>query len=126
MYAAQVQNAHSVKNLTALCLISAVQVMQLVQAREQPQGLAIQDGFDEVDVSIIQGLNQKLEGNTDKLKNPHPPQSMAFASWVVARLGGWSGYASQRPPGPKTMWDGLQRLKIIAEGVQMLELIKLE
>ena len=52
----------------------------------------------------LEQLNPKLEGNTKKQKNPYPPSSMAYAAWVVARLGGWSGYASQRPAGPITMW----------------------
>jgi hypothetical protein len=34
-------------------------------------------------------INPKLEGKTALLKNPHPPHSLAFAAWVIARLGGW-------------------------------------
>ncbi len=36
------------------------------------------------------------------------------ASWMIARLGGWKGYASERKPGPITMHYGLIRFALIA------------
>jgi len=117
---AQLENAHALKNLCALCLISAVQVMQLVQARGQADGLDSLIAFEKDEQAFIQAINSRLEGNTQKLKNPHPAESMAFAAWVVARLGGWSGYTSQRPPGPITMWNGLKRLNAMIEGQRLL------
>jgi hypothetical protein len=39
-------------------------------------------------------------------KNPHPKGSLAFAAWVIARLGGWTGYYGK--PGPKVMRRGLE------------------
>jgi hypothetical protein len=120
LFQAQVENAHAVKNLCALCLISAVQVMQLVQARNQAEGLDSIVAFEQGEQAFIQAINSGLEGNTEKLKNPYPPKSMAFAAWVIARLGGWSGYSSQRPPGPITMWNGLKRLKAMIEGQRLI------
>lgn len=119
---AAVGNEHALKNLTAAALISAVQVMQLVQARDQAEGLDIEAGFETEAVDLIRRINPQLEGDTEKLKNPHPPTSMAFAAWVIARLGGWSGYHSQRPPGPITMWNGLRRLNEYVEAMTLLGL----
>ncbi|MFN9762283.1 MAG: IS4 family transposase, partial [Pseudanabaena sp.] len=34
----------------------------------------------------------------------------------IARLGGWSGYRSQRPPGMPTIVHGLQRFEAIFLG----------
>ena len=107
---AQVESVGAAKNLTALSLLSAVKTMQLVQARNEDEGLKMGDVFDPNTIEVIRKINPALEGKTEKLKNHHPPDSLAFASWVVARLGGWSGYESQRPPGPITMWNGLKRL----------------
>ncbi len=66
----------------------------------------------------LTSLNASLEGRTDKLKNPHHPSTLAWLAWIVARLGGWSGYTSKgyKPPGPKTMHHGLLRLDPILEG----------
>ena len=35
-------------------------------------------------------------------ENPHPPERLAWAGWIIARLGGWDGYPKSKPPGPIT------------------------
>jgi len=63
-------------------------------------------------MNIIEALSPSLEGKTAIQKNPHPPQTLAFAVWVIARLGGWKSYSkSERPPGPITFLNGLKRLE---------------
>jgi hypothetical protein len=65
--------------------------------------------------------NATLEGRTQELKNPHPKETLAWLSWIVARLGGWSGYTSRgyKPPGPKTIARGLTRFDAIIQGWQL-------
>ena len=60
------------------------------------------------------GLSKKLEGKTLRQKNPHPHGSLAFVAWIAARLGGWNCY--YKPPGPKTMRDGWNRLAATLDG----------
>ena len=57
-----------------------------------------------------------MGGKTAKQKNPHPQHSLAWAAWIVARLGGWDGYRSSRPPGPITFANGINHFKAIATG----------
>ena len=66
----------------------------------------------------LRSLNASLEGRTAALKNPHASTSLAWLAWIVARLGGWSGYTSKgyKPPGPKTMHHGLLRLDPMLAG----------
>ena len=61
-------------------------------------------------------VERKLPGRTAKQLNPHPPDSLAWAAWIIARLGGWTGYASQKPPGPKTMAIGWRQLAAMISG----------
>ena len=67
---------------------------------------------------MLHALNATLEGRTALLKNPHHPDSLAWFAWIVARLGGWSGYTSKgyKPPGPKTIARGLAKLEGRAAG----------
>ncbi len=68
---ALVESEHALKNLTALSFISAVRIMQLVQARDGKNDLIIKQVFAPTEEKILKKLNPKLEGATEKLKNPH-------------------------------------------------------
>ena len=75
--------------------------MQLVHARgEAGSSLPAMRVFSPSQIAVLDALTKRLEGRTDKQKNPHPKHTLAWAAWHIARLGGWTGYASERPPGP--------------------------
>jgi hypothetical protein len=90
--------------------------LQLVQARDGRSGEPAAVAFDPADLATLQALGPRLEGGTAARRNPHPSRSLAWAAWLVARLGGWDGYASSRPPGPITLKRGLDRFRAIAAG----------
>jgi Transposase DDE domain len=102
-----VQHYDGLAKLAVLALIAATQIMQLVQARDGNTNQDIKSVFDDVEIQAMELLNTQLEGKTEKQKNPHPPHSLAFAAWVIARLGGWKPFANPKPPGPITMLNGL-------------------
>ena len=109
----QVVDAERMFNLAAIGLAGAVRTIQLVDARDgspRPASDVIDDSFSEP----LQRLSKKLEGKTGRQKNPHPPGSLAFVAWIAARLGGWNCY--YKPPGPKTMRRGWDRLTATMEG----------
>ena len=98
------------QKLVTVLLVAAVIVQQLVHARDgQPSNQKtpprpILDAFDEDDIPLIEEYCADLEGKTARQKNPHPRRSLAYASWVCARLGGWTGYYGK--PGPIVMLRG--------------------
>ena len=61
------------------------------------------------DQPILDALSTSLEGKTARQKNPHPSGTLAHAVWVLARLGGWTGY--YRKPGPVTIMRGWNRFE---------------
>ena len=105
----------AIRKLTVLALELALKVMQLNRARDGSQ-LSVQAVFSELEQACLQDLVLEYEGKTTKQKNPHPPDSLAWASWIIARLGGWMGYSSQRPPGVITFYRGLTRFQTIFSG----------
>jgi hypothetical protein len=114
----QVPEASRFIKLAVIALLAAVRAMQLVLARDGSTGQPLTDAVEPADIAPLRQLNPTLEGRTAKLKNPHDPASLAWLAWIVARLGGWSGYTSRgyKPPGPKTMHLGLIRLDQILHG----------
>lgn len=115
----EVETYESLANLATLAMLAATQIMQLVNARNGQTTQILDETFTPLEIDCLEQLNPTLEGQTDKQKNPHVHNSLAFASWIMARLGGWSGYSSQRPPGPITMLNGLVRFYNILEGASL-------
>ena len=105
-----------IKFVTAVA-IAAVTVMQLVKARDGTTDQSLLDGFDPADQPIIEAASKQLEGKTARQQNPHPKGSLAFAAWVIARLGGWTGYYGK--PGPQVMRRGLDDFQRIKYGVAL-------
>jgi hypothetical protein len=62
-----------------------------------------------------------LQGRTRKQQNPYPKNSLPWATWIIARLGGWSGYRSQRPPGMPTLVHGLRQFEAIFLGWKLAQ-----
>jgi hypothetical protein len=105
------------QKLVTLLLIAAVIVQQLVHAREPIPGLVprpILDAFDLDDIPLLEAWCAELEGKTARQKNPHPRRTLAYASWVCARLGGWSGYYGK--PGPIVMLRGWRHFQDAKQG----------
>lgn len=90
--------------------------MQLTQARNGESAEPASVAFDGSEVEALAALDAGLEGKTAKQKNPHAKHSLAWASWIIARLGGWDGYPSSKPPGPITFKHGLDYFRAIAKG----------
>jgi hypothetical protein len=105
-----------IKFVTAVT-VAAVTVMQLVKARDGTTDQVLADAFDPADQPILEALSAQLEGKTARQKNPHPKGSLAFAGWVVGRLGGWTGYYGK--PGPRVMREGLDDFQRIKYGTTL-------
>ena len=109
----QTAEPHRLFNLAALATGAAVRIIQLVDARDGSERPAT-DVATGRQIAAAAALCRKLEGKTDRQRNRHPNGSLAWLSWIIARLGGWNCY--YKPPGPKTMRDGWNRFAAIAEG----------
>lgn len=112
----QVEDVDALSKLAAIAMIAASKIMQLVLARDGTVDRPATDVVAREQLPMLEALQRSLEGKTAKQKNPHPKQSIGWLSWIIARLGGWTGYASERPPGPITMSRGWHRFEQIAHG----------
>ena len=112
----QVESADRLLKLTAIAARAACTIMQLVQARDGKSGQDAQIAFTPHEIDTLRALVPTLEGKTALQKNPHPPLSLAWAAWAIAKLGGWDGYPKSTPPGPITFRHGLEYFSAIAHG----------
>jgi hypothetical protein len=101
----------------AAAAVAAVTIMQLVRARDGTTEEELVEAFEPDDRPVLEALSSQLEGATEKQKNPHPKGTLAFAAWVVARLGGWTAYYGK--PGPKVMRIGLDAFRRIKYGTTL-------
>ena len=103
----QLETAGRLLNLAALALVAATRLIQLVDARDgsaRPATDIIATGGS----AAVAAISDTLDGGSTRQKNPHGTGTLAWLSWVVARPGGWN--CTCKPPGPKTMARGLDRL----------------
>jgi hypothetical protein len=115
-----VEDGEALEKLAVIALIAATTTMQLVLARAaDAPDLPASRVFEPEQISVLQALQKKLNGRTAKQQNPHPPASLASAGWTIARLGGWTGYDSDKSTGPITMRDGIERFYGIVDGYRL-------
>lgn len=103
----RVETADRLLKLAALAAKAAVITLQLVQARDGQSAEPASNAFSEDEIQVLAALASKYKGTTKLQSNPHPLHSLAWAAWIIARLGGWDGYPRTKP-GPITIKHGLQ------------------
>jgi Transposase DDE domain len=115
-----IEDGGVLEKLAIIALIAATVTIQLVLARSaEGQGPPASRVFEPEQIEVLHALQNKFQGSTIKQKNPHPPDSLAWAGWTIARLGGWTGYRSDKSHGPITMRDGLERFYGIVDGYML-------
>ena len=112
----QLETAERLIKLTAIATKAAVTTMQLVQARTAPDCEPAAVAFSEDEMAVLDKLNAEVQGATRLQKNPHRKRSLKWAGWIIARLGGWDGYPSSKPPGPITFKHGLEEFHAMVAG----------
>lgn len=111
----QVETGDALMRLAVLGVNAAVKTMQLTLSRNNSSRPA-SDVFNADEVEILEAVQSKVEGKTEKQKNPYQKGQLAWTSWIIARLGGWKGYRSESDPGPITMLRGLMVFSSLAQG----------
>ena len=118
--ATELEKGTSIRKLLLLGMDAATKIMQLKSARDGVSLISLNKVFTNQEVDCLIQLNSKFEGATIKLQNPYPVNSLPWASWIIARLGGWKGFKSQRPPGTITFHRGFEAFQSVYRGYQLL------
>jgi hypothetical protein len=118
----RIEDEAALSRLVMAALVAAVTIQQLVHARDGAEACArlrpVTDAFEPEDEPLLEAFCAALEGRTARQKNPHAKGSLAYAAWVCARLGGWTGYYGK--PGPIVMLQGWLHFQAAKHGVTVM------
>jgi hypothetical protein len=104
------------ERLVKLAAAATVDI-QLTQGRDGADQMPASNLFSEPQIETLAVLAPTLEGKTDRQQNHYPMRSLAWAAWIIARLGGWNCY--YKSPGPITFHRGLEQFYPIHRGRQL-------
>lgn len=112
----QLEQGWAIRKLTLLAMMASLRIMQMMLAYSDDNEQSIDEVFDKQEQQCLQMIGKKMEGETEKLKNPIKANTLRWATWIIARMGGWKGYTSQRKPGPIVLQKGLAKFYNVYEG----------
>ena len=120
----ELEKGTSIIKLGIFALGASIKVMQMLLASKWESTQRLEDVFTGSEIDCLKKIAKDYEGKTAKQANVNKPGSLMWAVWIIARMGGWKGYASQRAPGPITFFKGLQAFYLIHEGWSLARDIK--
>lgn len=118
--ASELGSAKSIRKLTLMMMETIVKLFLMQIAYDMPEHeMESRSCFTNQELECLEYQIIKLEGKTEKLKNPYKEKGLKRYVWAIARLGGWKGYASARKPGITTFSIGIQKFASIMQGWQL-------
>lgn len=112
----QLESGAAVKKLIVLTMWAALRCIMLKRAYdEQDEAVPASKMFDEEEEHLLDLEMERISQKSPKAldgRNPFRKHSLPWAAWIIARMGGWSGYVSAHGrPGYITMKQGLDRFR---------------
>jgi len=118
----QFSTGAALKKLIVLTLQEALNVLTMKQGRDGESAAPARVCFNDEQQQVLALVEARVQGNTAKQQNSFAPHSLAWATWIIARLGGWKpADMMKKPPGVITLKRGLKRFNQQVEGWQMAQ-----
>ena len=117
----ELESGWAIRKLTVLAMKSALTIMNLKLALQENNEISAKQTFSAEQLECLDYLNNQYQGKTIKQQNQYKPYSQAWAAWILARVGGWKGYKSQRQAGFITLKEGIDRFEDIYKGYTLLK-----
>ncbi len=123
MESSELEKGKALKKLCLIAMCVALQINQLRQLRHDQTDMPAKITFSDQQIKFVKILIPQYEGKTDKQRNHYREYTLAWAAWVIARLGGWKGYPCESLPGNKTFKWGLDRFNAMFTGYKIAQKI---
>ncbi len=116
----ELESGWAIRKLCVIMLSALLRIFQMNMAYNDPEGgQPIQEVFSSEEIECLKHVCAKLQGKTVKLQNNNDATKLKWATWIIARLGGWTGYQSQGNPGIILLKRGLDKFCAIYYGWQL-------
>lgn len=103
-------NGHALINWCALRLMMAIKVMYLRTHRNDEKPESAKEIFTSIELEVLEACEEDLVPKKSTIHRP-PERTNAWASLIVALLGGYKATPSAKPYGHLCLWRGLARLE---------------
>lgn len=120
----QLESGWAIRKLLIMLLSTVLRIMQLYLAYDVEECQLIDEVFDKEEIECLTIIEQKYITKTNATTNPFRHKELSWASWIIARLGGWKGNKKQRKPGPIILKQGLEKFMMIYEGWKLAKEFK--
>lgn len=124
----QLESISALHKLLLFALQAALLVITLKLAYDKPdEEVPASIHFSKAQIALLAIFLRQVNGKTEKLTNPFKAESLPWASWILARIGGWTGYKSQSIPGYTTFKTGLDKFYTVSniyENIEMKDVYK--
>lgn len=115
--ASELEYASSVRKMCLMIMEVTIKLFLMRLAYEEPElELSADSCFTSQQQDFLEYQISRLEGKTEKQKNPYKTKDLKRYVWAIARMGGWKGYEYKRHPGITTLWIGLKYYKAAFDG----------
>src|SRR5665647_805433 len=102
----ELEQGWAIRKLSIMILDTVIKIFQMLIAYNTEEGddpITSSTAFEEKEIKCLKIINKKMQGKTAKQSNPYSITNLKGAVWIIARIGGWKGYSSQRRPGATTL-----------------------
>lgn len=105
----QLETGAGLKKLVTMAVSTALRILQLTLERDGASGRPATLVFSVTELECLRMLLNVYEGSSKQQQNPFPVNSLAWAAWIIGRIGGWKGsYKQADPAGPITIKRGVE------------------
>jgi len=120
--ASELEYASSVRKMSLMIMEVIIKLFLMRLSYAEPEvPLEAETCFTEDEQQFLEHQITRLEGKTEKQKNPYKSKDLKRYVWAIARMGGWKGYEYKRHPGITTLWNGLKYFKAAFDGWIMMK-----
>jgi Transposase DNA-binding len=122
--ASELESAAAIRKLSLMIMEVVIKLFLMRLAYAEPElEISAESCFSASEQEFMEHQINRLEGKTEKQKNPYKKKDLKRYVWVIARLGGWKGYESKRIPGITTLWVGLGYFKAAMQGWEIRQFV---